>query len=134
MSTRSHRKSPAIAARAKLWLESDGHYVFGWGISNILKAIDGAGSIKAAAAVVGKSYRHIWTRLKQAEEALGVPLVETTVGGNAPRRSELTQEARMLVSQFDRLRNRVFELVEREFATTLEAIREIGEPRLPPSR
>jgi molybdate transport system regulatory protein len=119
----SRTRSPAIAARAKVWLESDGEYVFGLGISKILKAVDQEGSIKAAAAVVGKSYRHIWTRIKEAERALGVPLVATTVGGNSPRRSALTREAQTLVAQFDRLRDRVFQLVEEEFATIVQAIR-----------
>ena len=123
MRRRSRNRSPAIAARAKVWLESDGEYVFGRGISEILKAVAQEGSIKAAAAVVGKSYRHIWNRIKEAERALGVPLVETTVGGNSPRRSQLTPAAQTLVEQFDRLRSRVFRLVEAECAAMLEAIR-----------
>lgn len=133
MRTHIRRKLPAIAVRAKVWLESDGKYVFGLGISNILKAVDQAGSIKAAAAIVGKSYRHIWTRIKQAEQALGVPLVKTTVGGNTPRRSELTHEAQTLVRQFDRLRSRVFRLVDKEFTTMLQAIRDRGESGFHPA-
>ncbi len=123
MGSRAARKSPKITARAKVWLEADGAYVFGWGIGKILKAVEQEGSIKAAAGVVGKSYRHIWTRIKQAEQALGFALVETTVGGNAPRRSELTHAAHTLVRQFDNLRSRVFELVEAESASMLQVLR-----------
>jgi molybdate transport system regulatory protein len=105
-------------------LESDGKYGFGLGISEILKAVDQAGSIKAASEIVGKSYRHIWARVKEAENALGVPLVETTVGGSQSRRSELTPAAKMLMTHFDRLRSRVFRLVERESATLLESLKD----------
>ena len=69
MQSRDGDRSSAIKARAKVWLEADGKYVFGLGISKILRAVDQEGSIKAAANVVGKSYRHIWARIKEAEEA-----------------------------------------------------------------
>ena len=123
MQNRSRQQNATIAARAKVWLEADGEYVFGLGISNILKAVDQEGSIKAAASVVGKSYRHIWTRIKEVEQALGVPMVHTTVGGSERRRSELTVEAKTLVRQFDRLRTRVFRLVEKESAAIVEKVK-----------
>ena len=61
--------------------------MFGLGISEILKAVQQTGSIKAAAQEVGKSYRHVWDKIKQAEQALGVPLVRTQVGGKDVRRA-----------------------------------------------
>ena len=67
--------------RVKVWLEVEGRYAFGLGISEILQAVERAGSIKGAAAELGKSYRHVWGRVKQAEEALGTRLVQTQVGG-----------------------------------------------------
>ena len=48
---------------AKVWLEIDGNYIFGRGISDILKAVADKGSIKEAAKSVGKSYRHVWARI-----------------------------------------------------------------------
>ena len=102
--------------RVKVWLEIDGHYVFGFGISAILKAVDKTGSIKAAAAMLGKSYRHIWTRIKRVEKALGEPLVETRVGGEGPSRSRLTTLARRLVEDYDALRKRMFDVVDQEFS------------------
>ena len=119
---KSKRKPAVIEARAKLWLEANGAYAFGLGISSILKAVDQAGSMKEAAALVGKSYRHVWSRIKEAEDALGICLVETQVGGSDPRRSRLTAEAQTLVREFDRLRDRVFALVDREFADALRSL------------
>ena len=124
-------QSPVITARAKVWLEANGEYVFGLGIGNILKAVDQEGSIKAAAEVVGKSYRHIWTRIKETERALGLSLVETTVGGHQPRRSELTREAQALVRKFDRLHRRVHQLVEKESSSMLRAIGDSRETTAP---
>ena len=103
-----------IHARVKVWLEIDGRYVFGYGLSEMLKAVDAAGSIKGAAGRVGKSYRYVWGRIKKAERALGQPLVESRVGGQRPRRSLLTALAARMVADYDALRSRMFEVVEEE--------------------
>ncbi len=118
-STRSERP-PTLRPRAKLWLESDEVYALGLGIAEILAAVDRTGSIKEASEEVGKSYRHVWARIKAAEETLGVSLVETRVGGADRRRSSLRPEAKRLVSEFLALRERVFALVDEEYATRLQ--------------
>jgi len=105
-----------MKARAKVWLEVDDEYAFGYGISEILKAVERAGSIKAAAAELGKSYRYVWGRIKKAEKAIGKPLVETRVGGAGTSRSSLTELASQLVADFDTLRGRMFEVVQQEFS------------------
>jgi hypothetical protein len=43
----------------------------------ILRAVDRTGSIKQAAAEMGKNYRHVWARIKEADAARGGTLVET---------------------------------------------------------
>jgi molybdate transport system regulatory protein len=98
----------------------DDQYVFGFGISEILKAVQQSGSMKAAAESLGKSYRHVWARVKEAEQALGKPLLDTRVGGKGTRRSTLTVLARRLVSDYDALRRRMFEVVEHEFASRFD--------------
>jgi len=115
MAASSGKRSDDVVPRAKVWLERNGRYVFGLGISNILKAVARTGSIKQAANEVGKSYRHVWSRIKQVERDLGEALVETKVGGHDPHRSELTDTARQLIARFDDLRDRVFEQVQHEF-------------------
>lgn len=116
-SRRSPTKQKRMQARAKVWLEVDDKYAFGFGISEILKAVQSAGSIKAAAAELGKSYRYVWGRIKKAEKAIGKPLVETRVGGAGTSRSSLTELAGQLVADFDALRGRMFEVVEQEFSS-----------------
>lgn len=105
-----------LQPRVKVWLEAEGRYVFGLGLSDILQAVDETGSIKEAAGRLGKSYRHVWGRLKQAEEALGLRLVETHVGGTGSRRSFLSPQARQLLRDYLALRGRMREVVEQEFA------------------
>jgi molybdate transport system regulatory protein len=103
-------------ARVKVWLESDGQYVFGFGLSEILKAVDAAGSIKQAARQLGKSYRYVWGRIKKAEATIGDSLVESRVGGKGSDRSGLTEAARQLVHDYDALRERMFAVAQEEFA------------------
>jgi molybdate transport system regulatory protein len=121
MGRSSRRTSLAdrVTPRTKLWLEVNSQYVFGLGISEILKAVQHTGSIKAAAREVGKSYRHVWDKIKQAEQALGVPLVRTQVGGKDARRSELSDLAQDLVRDYDGFRQRLFDLVQVEFSQHL---------------
>jgi molybdate transport repressor ModE-like protein len=108
-------KTVRVEARVKVWLETDGRYVFGFGLSEILKAVEAAGSIKAAASRLGKSYRYVWGRIKKAETTLGQSLVETHVGGKGPCRSGLTDLARRLVADYDALRKRMFDVADEEF-------------------
>jgi molybdate transport system regulatory protein len=125
-----------VTPRVKLWLEQDDRYVFGLGISKILEAVDQTGSIKEAAASLGKSYRHVWSRIKAVEAALGVSLVETRVGGEGPQRSQLTDRARQLLEAYGQLRREVFEFVEQRVAKQLSQVtRSLQEaPRRRPGR
>ena len=107
--------------RVKVWLEAGGEYVFGHGMSEILKAVESTGSIKAAAHKLGKSYRYVWGRIKKTEEAIGQSLVDARVGGRGPQRSCLTPVASQLVADFDALRSRMFEVVQQEFARRFHA-------------
>ena len=105
-----------LVPRIKIWLEIDGHYAFGFGVSEMLRAIDKTGSIKQAAADLGKSYRYVWGRVKDAEKTLGRQLVETHIGGKDAHRSCLTAEARRFVADFQDIRRRMVQSVQDEFA------------------
>ena len=102
--------------RLKIWFEVEGDYSFGLGICEILQAVEATGSIKAAAASLGKSYRHVWGRVKDAEKTLQQSLVTTHVGGRGRERSSLTEFARQAVQDFLKLRQRLSGILEREFA------------------
>jgi molybdate transport repressor ModE-like protein len=107
--------SIALTPRVKVWLQCDGHDVCCRGITDILQAVEHSGSIKQAAHDLGKSYRHVWSRIKEAEAALGQTLVEAHVGGTGSQRSFLTDTARQLIRDFLALRARMREVLAEEF-------------------
>jgi molybdate transport system regulatory protein len=111
------RPSPLpLQPRIKIWFESEGEYAFGFGLCEILSAVREQGSIKIAAESIGRSYRHVWGRIKDAEAILGRPLVQTRVGGKSEQRSELTDEAAQMLESFMALRETMRQTLEREFA------------------
>jgi molybdate transport system regulatory protein len=112
---RRDKRASRFVPRVKMWLECDGRYAFGLGLSEILLAVHKVGSIKRAAAALGKSYRYIWGRIKEAEQALGQQLVETQVGGKDAQRSTLTPPARELADAFLALRGDIIRAVDRQF-------------------
>jgi molybdate transport system regulatory protein len=116
------KKAVRVQARIKVWLEADGRYVFGFGLSEILKAVEAAGSIKEAAQRLGKSYRYVWGRIKKAETTLGQSLVDARVGGKDSHRSGITELARRLVTDYDALRQRMFDVAEEEFGHRFSAL------------
>jgi molybdate transport system regulatory protein len=113
--TRQPSKRLVLVPRVKVWLEAEGRYAFGFGISEILQAVDRAGSIKQAASDLGKSYRYVWGRIKEAERVLGQPLVEAQVGGKGTHRSFLTPAARQFMDDFLVIRKRMTEVLRQEF-------------------
>lgn len=110
------RPRVTLRPRLKIWLEADDRYAFGYGLCQILQAIERFGSIKHAAAALGKSYRYVWGRLQSAQRSLGRQLVEAHVGGKGIQRSALTPEARRLVADFLALRERMLQLLQDQFA------------------
>src|SRR5688572_5121742 len=112
LDSRKQRPQSQVIPRVKVWLERDGEYIFGWGICEMLQAVDETGSIKDAATRVGKSYRYVWGRIKRIEQRLGESLVETRVGGEGENRSHLTPQAKSWVDEFVALRRRMVEVVE----------------------
>ncbi len=62
--------------KLKIWLEKDGHIVFGKGRDRLLRAIDECKSLSAAVKKIDMTYRGAWGRLKASEERLNIRLVE----------------------------------------------------------
>ncbi|MFN0199851.1 MAG: winged helix-turn-helix domain-containing protein [Planctomycetaceae bacterium] len=96
-----HKK--VIRPRVKIWLEVDGEHAFCAGMCHILESIEECGSIKEAATMVGLSYRHVWSRLKEVETALGIPVVNAHVGGHGKRRTTLSDAGLCLLKTYKHL-------------------------------
>jgi molybdate transport system regulatory protein len=112
--TEPQQNAPSLRARIKVWLQCDNGLGFGSRFIAILEAVDRTGSIKHAAADLGWSYRHVWSRIKDIETALGCKLVTTKLGGQGKDRSELTPAGHGVVSRFHELRARILEAASRD--------------------
>ena len=110
-----------IRPRSKVWLSSDSPgSTFGRGKWLLLNAIDREGSLRAAAAALGISYRKAWGDLRTAEEFLGVKLVERRRGGNVGGEMYLTNNGKKWASEFGRLQSAVENALEEAFASWME--------------
>ena len=87
----------APVLRVHLWLETEGHMLFGLGRIQLLEQVERLGSLNQAAKALGMSYRAAWGRIKSTEEALGEPLLAKASGRKG---YELTPLAVTLLNDF----------------------------------
>ena len=97
--------------KQKIWLEKEGHVVFGKGRDRLLRAIDECQSLSAAVKKINMTYRGAWGRLKASEERLNIRLVEPHGKG-----MRLTPAGKALLEEYDRLLKDVDSLVHRSDA------------------
>jgi len=95
--------SPRIQPRLRLWLHDRGTPMFGPGTYELLVRVAETGSLHRSAQQMGMSYSKAWRIVREAEEHLGVGLLERHAGGAAGGGSVLTDDARALVERFGRL-------------------------------
>jgi molybdate transport system regulatory protein len=93
--------------RSKVWLEFRGQPFLGDGRYRLLSAVEQTGSINAAAKVLGISYRKAWSQLNAMDEYAPFPLLERRTGGKGGGATHLTQAARDLLQNFEKLRESV---------------------------
>ncbi len=79
--------------------------------ASLLDAVDEVGSIHAAADELGRSYSRSHQRITALEDAFG-DLVERQRGGASGGGSTLTENARQLLSRFERLRTEYSSIAE----------------------
>ena len=112
--------SPADARakpHIKLWLSSEeAEGVFGDGKWRLLAAIGQEGSLSAAAADLGMSYRKAWGDVRKAERCLGMRLIATHRGGRDGGQTDLTECGDRWVGAYGRFRSEVAEAVKEAFA------------------
>jgi molybdate transport system regulatory protein len=99
----------------------------------LLRAVHETGSVSAAAQRAGLSYRRAWGKIKELEANLGVPLVESTIGGKLGGSTRLTPTGRTLVCRFGAFRERVEQAVAEAFGSVF-VDGDAERPRPSPSR
>ncbi len=106
----------------KLWLEADGKLVMSDYRVRLLEAIAETGSLAKAAESMRLSYRRAWGKLKELEENLGYPLVESASGGESGGGSSLTDAALSFIVAYRRFQDRVTADMDRAFEEELSQI------------
>ena len=81
-----------LEIHSKLWVERAGKVALSDWRAELLLAIDETGSLSAAAERLNVPYRTAWYKLKGAEKALGISLVESESGGVAGGQTRLTKK------------------------------------------
>lgn len=112
-----------LRARFKLWFSTeDAEGIFGDGKWRLLKAIESAGSLKAASDKLGISYRKAWGDLKKAEQNLGVNLVQKERGGDKGGRTGLTKQGKEWVAAYGKFRGDIEKAVAKAHREHIEGI------------
>jgi N-terminal domain of molybdenum-binding protein len=89
-----------VTPALKGWLLWDGEFVMGPRYVKLLEGIERHGSIRAACADLGLSYRTCLTRIRRMERVTGASIVVTQRGGSARGGAEVTPLGRRLVRAY----------------------------------
>ena len=85
--------------------DDEGNKFFGEGPARLLRGIEEKGSLRAAALSMEMAYTKALTIIKNAEKALGFPLVIRVAGGKSGGGSQLTQEGKEYLERYEAYRN-----------------------------
>ncbi len=85
----------------KVWLDNNGK-AFGGGPYELLKRVEKTKSLHQAANQMGMAYSKAWRLIQTLEERLGFALLDRRAGGTSGGGSEITPEAKKLMSHYER--------------------------------
>jgi molybdate transport system regulatory protein len=100
------QKKRPFAVNGSLWIEYGGQRFFGPGPVELLERINETGSINQAAKQMNMSYKKAWEIINMLNSGGGKPFVITQTGGSSGGGSVITEEAKNLVSYYQKLRGR----------------------------
>ncbi len=104
-----------LLPRYNLWVETENDVVLSRWRIQLLETIAETGSISAAAERLHVPYRVAWSKVKEMEHGLGIPLVETHIGGVHGGGAQLTARAREFIQRFHELESGLDEWVRQRF-------------------
>lgn len=97
----------------KIWLDNDrGIGILGEGKIDLLKEIKNTGSLVAAANSLNISYRKAWGDIRNAENLLGVKLIDRKRGGECGGTSTLTVDAQRIIEAWEKLHSKFDRAIE----------------------
>ncbi len=119
----------------KIWLDYRGR-AFGDGPARLLAGVEQYGSLRKAAQELGMSYNKAWRILHAAEQRLGFPLLDRSVGGSLGGGSNITPEARDLMTRYQALAAEAADVLDnvfqRHFADWKDPVVPAEPPQGPP--
>lgn len=92
--------------------DSEKEIIFDQTDALLLRRVGETQSLTQAAKLAGISYRNAWDRVKAMEDNLGLPLVETKVGGKAGGGASLTADGERLLKEFRKTRKLLFNVLD----------------------
>src|SRR3712207_3008391 len=94
---------------------------FGPGKARLLELIEAQGSIRAAAAAMGMSYRKAWLLLNDVQRAFATPVVATATGGSGGGGAALTEFGLALVRHYRTIERRATQAASSDLAALAAA-------------
>lgn len=88
----------------KVWFEEHGSTVFGPSLDVYFKELEECRSLNSAVKKLNLSYRLVWGKIKDAEEKLGIQLVEINPD---EKKMRLTKSAKASLEIFDELEKEI---------------------------
>ena len=88
-----------------IFFDDQGEKFFGEGPARLLRGIAEKGSLRAAALSMEMAYTKALTIIKNAEKALGFPLLIRSTGGKSGGGSKLTDQGKEWLERYEAYRN-----------------------------
>ncbi len=101
----------------------------GPGMAQLLELVAEKGSIRAAAAAIGMSYRKAWLLIQNLQKTFNGEVVTASAGGTAGGGTQLTALGIRLVALYRQLERRASEATELERASLAALVQENAPPR-----
>ena len=87
------------------FLDDNGEKFFGEGPARLLRGVEEAGSLRAAALSMNMAYTKALKLIRNAETALGYPLITRATGGRDGGGSTLTMEGKEWLQRYEAYRD-----------------------------
>jgi len=101
----------------------------GPGMAQLLERVVTHGSIRAAAASMGMSYRKAWLLIQEMQETFNGAVVTSAIGGTSGGGTRLTELGATLLKTYRRIESRAARAAETELGTLAGLVRAGARPR-----
>lgn len=102
-------------------LDDEGQRFFGDGPCRLLRLVEQTGSLRAAAQQMDMAYTKAMKLLKHAEEALGTPLTQRTVGGAGGGGMIVTPEGKDLMEKYEAYKDKCIQFGSQFYSQIFES-------------